>query len=354
MEAASTRKEPLTSPPLMRTELLLASLLPSAAILVVGVVGTRWITGSSIALFVIIFLLCALIIFGLEYALLASIKSDIGKQFSSLPNVAHQEQPPARSPVPPPASEEKSELQQRLKQLAHEVAPVLDADLRQKAAIANGDLGVVIDACNYLIEGFSQQIKWTRQASEQVMNTTREVVDSSIEFAQITETQMEHLSRTIETGEELAAFIQRLSNILQLSVDLTLEMQDGQELSDTDKYPLYPVIVDSTPRTHSSSQERFSGDIKQQIQLLEDALQAIQEHTIIADSMIGDLYAFRQRMDHSSSTVLSTAERVGSLAALAERWRSSVATFYLPGETHQNPFSVSKNQREPSKFSSPS
>jgi hypothetical protein len=338
-------------------DILLASLLPVAAVLVVGVVGSRWIMGTYIALFIIVFVLCSLVIFGLEYALITSIKGDMRRQLNShLDFVAHQEKQKILSQAPADKSEQV--LQQRLKQLAHEVAPVMDADLRRKAAIANGDLGVVIDACNYLIEGFAQQIKWTRQASEQVMKATREVVDSSIEFAQVTETQIQRLSRITETGEKLVAFIQRLSNILQLSVDLALEMQDHrQELGDTDKHPRYPVIVDSTPLTHNSSSsraERFTVDIKQQIQLLEDALRAIQEHTVTAESMISDLYSFRQRMDHSSSAVLSTAERLGSLAALAERWRSSVATFYLPGDAHQSPFSANKSERETIKFSSPS
>jgi hypothetical protein len=74
----------------------------------------------------------------------------------------------------------------------------------------------------------------------------------------------------------------------------------------------------------------------------------------LPSQLIGDLYSFRQRMDHSSSAVLNTTERIGSLATLAERWRASVATFYLPGDAYQNPSSVNKGEMETIKFSYPS
>jgi hypothetical protein len=95
------------------------------------------------------------------------------------------------------------------------------------------------------------------------------------------------------------------------------------------------MIVDSTPQVNKPSNrrlERLNADTQQQIQLLEEALHTIQEHTVTAESMIGDLYSFAQCIDQSSSAVLNTAERIGSLATQAERWRSSVATFLLPGE----------------------
>ena len=382
MEAKSILKENLTLQPLMRLELLLASLLPVTAILLAGVIGTRWIMPAYIGPFTIIFLLCTVVIFLCEYTLIFSMQRSIKDQFSgfiavcqayqtgnkesrvlvqdnqdltatlaqainSLLDFASQqgEQQVVQKYASEPA---EGLLKKRIKQLAHEIAPVLDADLSEKVTIADGDIGVVIDACNGMIEELVRQIKWTRGASEQIISVTREVVNSSIEFAQTIETQMIRLSITTETAEKLVAFVQRLSGTLQLSIDLTLEMQTQLEQSRksiTDKLSHSPKIVDSTPQTHDQQES-----LQQQTQLLEEALHATRENTKIAESMIGDLYAFAQQIHQSSTAVLSTAERVDSLATQAENWRTSVAVFHLPGEAYQNPSSIKEShttQRAP-------
>jgi hypothetical protein len=375
MEVKFMKSRQLTLQPLMRLELFIASLLPAVAILSIGVVGTRWIMPAYAGPFIIILLLCTLALFFAEYTFIASMHETIKQQFSDLiavcqdyqaGNKQRRAQPQGdqnlittlaqainalldfvtqqekRQILAQKGMEERSEqfYKQRLKQLAHEIAPVMDGDLRQKVMIADGDIGVVIDACNYLIEGFVQQIKWTRQASEQVIKGAHEMVECSIEFAQTIETQMKRLSGAIETGEKSVAFIQRLSDILQLCVNLLLDMQAPLGPGDTDEYPRYPMLVNGSSQEHQPvprRAERFNADMQQQVQLLEEALQAIQEHTVTAESMIGDLYSFAQHIDHSSSAVLNTAEHIGSLATHAERWRASVVMFLLPGDTYQNP-----------------
>ncbi|HZU00914.1 MAG TPA: hypothetical protein VFA10_14700 [Ktedonobacteraceae bacterium] len=364
--------EKLSLPPLMRLELFVASLLPAIAILSIGIVGTHWLIPAYARTFIIILLLCTLALFFAEFTFISFVHETLKKQCSDLITVCQDYQAGNKQKraqlqggqdlittlaqaintlLDFVAQQEKQQLlaqksllekseqpyRQRLKQLAHEIAPVMDADLRQKIMITDGDLGVVIDACNYLIEGFVQQIKWTRQASEQVIKGAHEMVACSLEFAQTIETQMKRLSGAIETGEKSVAFVQRLSDILQLCINLLLDMQAPQGSGDTDEYAGYPMIIDSTspqPRPLSRRAERLNADMQQQVQLLEEALQAIQEHTVTAESMIADLYSFAQHIDHSSSSVLSTAEHIGSLATHAERWRASVAMFLLPTEAY--------------------
>jgi hypothetical protein len=85
-------------------------------------------------------------------------------------------------------------------------------------------------------------------------------------------------------------------------------------------------------------------ETQRQLQLLEGILQATQGTISTAESAIGDIYAFAQRINQSSMSILKTAERVSSLGGLAEQWRNSVVEFNLPDEEEQ-PFS-SQNEHE--------
>jgi methyl-accepting chemotaxis protein len=372
MEVRSADIESLTLQPLMRFELVVASLLPAAAILFVGVIGSRMITPTNVGPFVMVFLFFALAIFGGEFALISMMQRAMKGQLSDFTTVCQaflagnkEKRATVRGDQELTATlalalnslldfvvqqenqhasqkgvSEKSEelLKGQLKQLAHKIAPVMDGDLREKAEIATGDIGIVIDSCNYLITQLVQQIKWTRRASEQVINVTREMLDHSIEFAQSSETQLLLLARTTETQEKLGAFMQRLSSTLQLCLDLAHDRQIRSEQRDepvTDSTaPRLPRIVDST-LAKDSHLKRPEVDIQQQAQLLTEALDTVREYTAIAEYMIEDLHTLAQHIHRSGATVLSIAERTNSLVPLAERWRNSIAAFYLPGEGDQ-------------------
>jgi hypothetical protein len=371
MEAKSANVGSLTLQPLMQLELLVASLLPAAAILFVGAIGTRMITPTDVEPFVLAFLFCALAIFGGEFVLISTMQRATKGQLADLTTVcqaylagnkekrvpihgdheltttlAHalnslldfvvqqENQQTSQKNV----SEQSEELLKgQLKQLAHKIAPVMDGDLRERVEIATGDIGIVIDACNYLITQLVQQINWTRHASEQVINATREMLDHSIEFAQSSETQLLLLARTTETQEKLVAFMQRLGSTLQLCIDLAQETQIFLEQRDnlvTNNSSHYPIIVDSTSPADSQFKQPEAGT-RQQVRLLTEALDTIREYTAIAEYMVGDLHTFAQHIHHSSAGILNMAERTNSLVPLAERWRNSVAAFYLPGEDAQ-------------------
>jgi methyl-accepting chemotaxis protein len=206
----------------------------------------------------------------------------------------------------------------------------MDGDLRVKATIFAGDLGIIADVCNYLVEELAQHIKWTRYSSNQVITVTRDLIERSIELAQSSETHMLRIAETTETVEKLVAFIQRLGDILQLSVDLVQgtqsHLQEKRVYGENGARGIR--IMDSAPHTDQLL-DQLDTDTQRQARMLESALSATQEHVTLAESMIEGLYVFAQRIHESSTQVLSTAERVGSLVTLAEQWRSSVASFQL-------------------------
>lgn len=343
---------------LLYLQLLVASILPAAIILVVAVIGTLQVMHENPLLFVLVCLLCAMVAAGCELGLLWQMQRAIKDQFADIIMVCRnfmagkketravvqkdndlatlartinalldavvQREKTAITPAETTKKSEEPQLKNQLQQFLREITPVMDGDLRVKATIFTGDLGIIADVCNYLIEELAQHIKWTRYSSDQVITVTRDLIERSIELAQSTETHMVRIAETTETVEKLVAFIQRLGDVLQLSVDLVQGTQSHLQKRDaTGIRKLEPSLQGD------DLLEQVGNDTQRQARMLEQALNATQEHVVLAESMIEGLYVFAQRIHESSTQVLSTAERVGSLVTLAEQWRSSVASFQL-------------------------
>jgi hypothetical protein len=361
-------------------ELFVASLLPAAAMLLVGTIGTRLLLSASIGPFVLIFLFGAVAIFLGEFFLISTMQKVVKGQFFDLIDVCHayvagnkarratihenegittalakalnalldsipqQGQQEAFQTVSPVQSNEGT-LQTQLKQLIREIAPVIDADLRVKMKPAAGDIGKAITIYHYLINELIQHIRQTRAATDQITSATREIIDRSIELANTSETLILSLSQTTEKAEQLVAFIQRLGSTLQLCVDITHDTQTDKQrkiqlddtLDDTlkEELPEQALIVDSIS-PESMRYEQLKADMREQSNILEQALNATQEHTVIAESIIGELYSFAQSIHHSSTDVLHTTEKMSSFVALAKQWRHSVTAFHLPEDDDQN------------------
>jgi methyl-accepting chemotaxis protein len=345
---------------LLYLELLVASLIPAAVILIVAVIGTLQVMHENPLLFVLVCVLCAAITAGCELALLWQMQRALKDQFADIIMVCRHFMAGKKDvravvqkdnelatlartinslldtikqqvsePVTPQKKEEP-QLSSQLQQFLREISPVMDGDLRVKATIFAGDLGIIADVCNYLVEELAQHIKWTRYSSNQVITVTRDLIERSIELAQSSETHMLRIAETTETVEKLVAFIQRLGDILQLSVDLVQGTQSHlQEKRVNGENGARGIrVMDSEPHTDQLL-DQLDTDTQRQARMLESALSATQEHVTLAESMIEGLYVFAQRIHESSTQVLSTAERVGSLVTLAEQWRSSVASFQL-------------------------
>jgi methyl-accepting chemotaxis protein len=347
-------------------ELLVTSIWPAAVILIVADISTMQVIHDNPLLFIFVCFLCAGVVAGGELALVWHMQRAIKEQFADIITVCRHFMAgnkdaraviqkdnelatlartinalldyvklQALSPVElVKVSPRRDELQSgaQLQQFLREIAPVMDGDLRVKSTIFAGDLGVVADVCNYLIEELAQHIKWTRYSSDQVVTVTGDLIKRSIELAQSAEAHMLRIVETTEAVEKIVAFIQRLGDALQLSVDLVQGTQthiQGKLSVDSAPHGIRKMEVSSPT---GKLLEQLDTDTQHQAKMLENALNATQEHVALAESMIEGLYIFAQRIHESSTQVLNTAERVGSLITLAEQWRSSVASFQLAEE----------------------
>ena len=367
MEKSTKAKDNSSNGELIRQLLLLAPLLPTAAVLLVGAYGTQRMAPEHMLSFVIFFLLCALTIFAATRKVMRMLQSTINKPYEQLTRACrellqgneHKSIVPAGGPeveelakiinallekqmllaqraAPPPMrsmvpstqtqSNEAALLNQQLTTLLSELTPVVSGDLRVKTSVPQGYVGVVADTCNSFIEELAQFVRWTRYASQQVTSSSHGILDRSIEMTRTIETEMHRLSTTTQSVEEIVAFVQRLSNTLQLSVDIAQELQTQLNESGTGNYMGRAITRNSTDATPLA---QLTIEAQRQTELLEETLSSTTETSIRAEALIGELYAVAQHLHHSSVDILRTAERINELEQLAERWNTAAEAFMV-------------------------
>ncbi len=358
--------ENLTRKQLMQLQLLIASIVPTAAILVVGVAGTA--VNMNLAFFTLDFLACAIAVFFGERSILLRMQQAMDEQLIDLITVCrefmkgntesrvsipgdgelamlastlnalldYQQTTPA-APQGMTAARDSAVtrrldamsydidlIHEQLEQLADDLSPALDGNLRVFSSIAEGtsdeSVGMVADLCNALVEKLVQFTRWTLYASDRVISTSRNVLDRSIELAQTTEAQMLHLSQMTAAVEKLVAFIQRMGSALQLSVDMAQEtyahLQERKALASS--------------RQSDKLLEQLTTNTQRQMQLLEEILESTQNTTSIAESAIGDLYTFAQQFHQSSTALIKTAENINSIVTIAQDWFNEAEKLSLP------------------------
>jgi methyl-accepting chemotaxis protein len=357
---------------IFRLELLLAAMLPVTAIFIVGVVGLEQRENTGVSLFLGVLFACAIAVFFAEIALVRFMQRVTKNQYAQLVEVCQaymagqrERRAPllrenALSPLAQTlnalldnvnvsiqqaqhtgkATNDVQQLELQIRQLVTDIKPIMDGNLRVRASVPAGRLGMVADICNALIEELANLAKWTRYSSTQVMSKTQTLLSSSIELAQTSEIQTTRFSDTTETVEKLVAFIQRLSSTLQLNVELIHEiramllkrpeLQKGSGES--------TLIVNTTQSLEDAQQQtrlltRINTDTQRLEALLNELLVSAQANATLAESMISDLYAIAQRIHQSSASILQTAEHIHSLAKLAQQWNASIENFQLPEET---------------------
>ncbi len=369
VNSKTIQDERFTHKELSSLQILLASVIPVAAVLIVGAYGTQRMETNQVIFFIVVFLLCALATFVGEQKIIAMIQGAMNRQRAELTmacreflagnkerrvailgngdladlaqmiNVLFEQHtqalqrkavnPVVTAPSPPRQaaavqSDEAALLNRQLLLLLNELVPIADGDLRVKTSVPAGYVGVVADTCNSLIEELAQFAKWTRYAAQQVMTSSQSVLDRSIEMAKATESQMHRLSQTTGNIEEIVAFIQRLSNTLQLSAEVAGEIYRHLE----QKTGTNEQILDA-PLSH------LTNEAQRQSELLDSVLDATEETSLLAKSLIGDLYTVAQQIHQSSTGVLKTAERIGELAMLAERWHNAAEAFTLADDENE-------------------
>ncbi|GHO78888.1 hypothetical protein KSD_66590 [Ktedonobacter sp. SOSP1-85] len=356
---------------IFRLELLLAAMLPVTAIFIVGVVGLEQRENTGVSLFLGVLFACAIAVFFAEIALVRFMQRATKNQYAQLVEVCQaymsgqreRRVPLLRNNALSPlaqtlnalldnvnvgiqqaqytgkATNDVQQLELQIRQLVTDIKPIMDGNLRVRASVPSGRLGMVADICNALIEELANLAKWTRYSSKQVMSKTQSLLSSSIELAQTSEIQTTRFSDTTETVEKLVAFIQRLSSTLQLNVELIHEiramllkrpeLQKGSGES--------TLIVNTTQSLEDAQQQtrlltRINTDTQRLEALLNELLVSAQANATLAESMISDLYAIAQRIHQSSASILQTAEHIHSLAKLAQQWNASIENFQLPEE----------------------
>jgi methyl-accepting chemotaxis protein len=114
-------------------------------------------------------------------------------------------------------SNDAAALQAQIEKLLQEVSAVGDGDLRVQAEVTPDTLGVLADSFNYMIEELAKVVGRVQATAMQVTNATRRILDRSDELAQASATQVDQISHTTESVEELAIFIQNVARNAQLS-----------------------------------------------------------------------------------------------------------------------------------------
>jgi methyl-accepting chemotaxis protein PixJ len=358
----------------VRTELLLASILPTAAILFVGVVGIEQMQGMDIRFFLAVLLASASAIFCAEYALIRFMQNTTGRQIDELvlacreylsgnyqrrPEIygdnalsilAHtlhlllDASPQNVQPQPPhpnvyPDTEKNSVLAQQLdeqnlaviqqldtqmQKLIGEIIPVTKGDLRVRAEIPQGNLGIIADLFNAFIEEVIDLVRWIRYSATHLTGSTSILVSCSIDLAQTAETQLLHFSQTTKTVETLTAELENFRNALQTSVKTVRKIRTyvSQHASDA-------------TLEKSALLQRLETDTKLQEQLLGEVLNSAESNITLTKSLIFDFHAFAKHMYESSTGVLQATERLQAVSKLAEQWYNTVIAFQLPVEVEK-------------------
>ena len=348
---------------ILRIELLIASILPTAAILFVGAVGIEQMQEMDVRFFLTVLLASALVVFCAEHTLISFMQRATRKQFDELVLVCqdylggNREKRPdifgdnalstlaralytlldavsqSAQPVSPHAdvlsakaknSEQVQQLDIQLQKLIREIMPVTNGDLRVRAEIPQGNIGIIADLCNAFIEEVIELVQWTRYSSTQITHGTRTLLNCSIDLAQTAETQMHRFSQTTKTVETLTAFLENLCGTLQLNVKAVQEIQTyvSQYAADTsfEEKDFLQCLETGT---------------KHQKQLLEEVLNSAQSNVTLARSLVSDFYTFARRIYESSTGILQTAEHIKSISALAEQWYNAVIAFQLPVDVEE-------------------
>ncbi len=338
---------------ILRIELLIASILPTAAILLLGVIGIEQMQETNVLSFLTVLIISAAAVFFAEYAVISFMQRATRKQFdelvvvcqdfferrpdihgdnalTTLAQVLHMlldavsqgVQPVSHHADVSPNKEKTSEqtqLNTQLQKLIREIAPALNGDLRVSAEIPQGNVGVVADLCNSLVAEIIELVQWTRYSSEQVTSGTRTLMNCSIDLAQTVETQMLRFTQTTQMVETLTAFLENLCGTLQVNVKVLQKMQ------------MYvKQYASDTSLQDNDFQQQLEADTEYQEQILAEVLNLAQSNIPLAKSVISDFYTFARHIHESSTGILQTAEHINSFAALAEQWYNAVIAFKLP------------------------
>ncbi len=373
------------------SERLVASLLPVGGMLVVGVIALKQMANADmdIRLFLLILLACTLGVFFGELFLLRFLERESRVRVAELVTVCKAyltgererravvsgddvfdrlvstlnalldwttreittqgsgQLKTSRPDEPTKASSglvtsNESLQEKQLHQLVCEVSSVLIGDLRVQAAVPPGQIGILASVCNRLVEQLAQLVAWICYSSDQVQETSQALVERSSQLTQTVETYLKHFSEATEVMEKLKAFMQRLSDTLQVDAQIVQQIQAQiQQIQQQER----PPIGEEQPATRKRAKTRttrlpadllarLNEDMERHSQLLGEISHAAEEHTAEAESIHTRMYEFAQKLQQLCSDLLGPVEDFNMLGTQARKWHDMVVGLQLPEDAN--------------------
>jgi hypothetical protein len=233
---------------------------------------------------------------------------------------------------------ELEKLYDQMEQLAYEIKPTMDGDLRARSNVTEGIPGNIAAICNALIEDTAQLVQWTQYMSSQIIQTTHRLMGHSMDIAQVVEDLVRQHTSTTSTIEALVAFTQRMESTLFSNTEVFQENWAHLQRSQ-------PLLNSNTPLPTSSTIARAQAinalselrtDMPRQIRLMGDLLQNTHEAISNAEGTLEDLYGFEKRFYNINGTVAQFANMISALATLANNWRQAAENYALPQPEESN------------------
>ena len=108
-------------------------------------------------------------------------------------------------------------------QLLDEVSAVAEGDLTVEAEVSSGSLGAVADSFNYMTAELRQIVGRVNEATQQVGNSTDEILATTDVLSRSAEQQASRIADTSTAVEEMAVSIQQVSENAALSAQVARE-----------------------------------------------------------------------------------------------------------------------------------
>ncbi|GCF06784.1 hypothetical protein [Dictyobacter arantiisoli] len=352
-ELKTTESTSIIPHSLLQFELLLAPAIPMLAILILGLLGTLHMQTN---LFIISFVSCAIAVFYMERMIISHVQKTNEEQLTHIEAICveflsgHKE---ARIPVVAEDNtkslattlnilldsyqtgfeksylapqEEINQLSGQLRQLAYELSPIMDGNLTVRSTITAGSPGIIAKLCNGLIEDLAALVQWTQYMAEQIIQTSHSLLDTSEEWAHITEQLTQRIVTVTEAVEKIVTCLQRIDSTLQSSVELAQETQTYIQEEQDQSLP-----ADGAPAIEEPTLVgQIKHNMEQQIRLLETMLEDIHETSDMAEPMMAELYSFAQQFQQANAIVITAAKVISDQAITADEWRQSAQAFSVP------------------------
>ncbi|HEY8602687.1 MAG TPA: methyl-accepting chemotaxis protein [Thermomicrobiales bacterium] len=123
--------------------------------------------------------------------------------------------------------EQNAELQTQIVRLLEEVSTVAEGDLTVEAEVNDSALGAVADSFNYMITELRQVIGRVNGATQQVSNSTDEILTTTDNLSRSAEQQAARIADTSTAIEEMAVSIQQVSENAAISAQVARSARDA-------------------------------------------------------------------------------------------------------------------------------